>query len=77
MALDTLQWAFIILLLILPIVYELNSSFKFYAKILLFYVLSNVIALLLLPVFALRPGNVENYRFVLNKNYMQAECKFV
>lgn len=47
-------------LLLLPILYELYPAFRYYAKFGVYYVVVNVACVLLIPIFAIRPGNVRN-----------------
>ncbi|XP_067662381.1 1-acyl-sn-glycerol-3-phosphate acyltransferase alpha-like [Haliotis asinina] len=64
MALDVLQWVVIGFLLILPILYELNSTFKYYAKFFFYYVIVNVLAFMVIFLSLPRAKDVTNYRYV-------------
>ncbi|KAK7496979.1 hypothetical protein BaRGS_00011715 [Batillaria attramentaria] len=65
MELDFVQWTFISILLILPLLYELNGTFKYYAKIFLYYLGVNIVAIFVIILSLWRPGDVENYCYVV------------
>ncbi|XP_050407750.1 1-acyl-sn-glycerol-3-phosphate acyltransferase alpha [Patella vulgata] len=65
MAIDIFQWIIIGLLLLLPILYELSTSFKYYAKFFFFYAIINVISLLVVIVGIWRPKDVNNIWIVI------------
>ena len=64
MALDVAQWFIIGFLLLLPLLYELSSFFRYYAKILFYYtcIMSTATVIIFYGVF--RPGDVRNHWFV-------------
>lgn len=62
MELDVVQWCVISLLLLLPILYEVSSYFKYQAKFIFYYAIIMVSAVIMIPIFMFRPGNVENQR---------------
>ncbi|XP_046567482.1 1-acyl-sn-glycerol-3-phosphate acyltransferase alpha-like [Haliotis rubra] len=64
MALDVLQWVVIGFLLILPILYELNSTFKYYAKFFFYYVIVNLLAFMVIFLSLPRAKDVTNYGYV-------------
>ncbi|XP_041371345.1 1-acyl-sn-glycerol-3-phosphate acyltransferase alpha-like [Gigantopelta aegis] len=64
MALDFIQWFIIGLLLILPILYELSSTFKYYAKFFFYYALCMIMAPFVMVCSLPRPKDVNNYRYV-------------
>ncbi|XP_025112854.1 1-acyl-sn-glycerol-3-phosphate acyltransferase alpha-like isoform X2 [Pomacea canaliculata] len=64
MALEVVQWVFIAILLVLPLLYELNGTFKYYAKIFLYYTSVQLVAVAVILCSLWRPGDVENYRYV-------------
>ncbi|XP_060079031.1 1-acyl-sn-glycerol-3-phosphate acyltransferase alpha-like [Ylistrum balloti] len=67
MALDWVQWAIIIFLLLLPVLYELNSTFKYNAKFILYFTLnmtfSMFLVIFLLPMTIMRTRRPENYKY--------------
>ena len=63
MALDYFQWCFVAVLLILPLLYELSSTFRYYAKMSLYYLCVNIAAVFVIILSLWRPGNIENYRW--------------
>jgi hypothetical protein len=62
--LDWLQWAVIACLLTLPIIYELNNTFKYYAKFALYYALVMLVGAAVTFYSLFRPGRPENSWFV-------------
>ncbi|XP_076091160.1 1-acyl-sn-glycerol-3-phosphate acyltransferase alpha-like [Mytilus galloprovincialis] len=60
--LDWLQWAVIACLLTLPIIYELNNTFKYYAKFILYYILVMLVGIVVMFYSLLRPRRPENAR---------------
>ncbi|XP_076436705.1 1-acyl-sn-glycerol-3-phosphate acyltransferase alpha-like [Babylonia areolata] len=64
MALDV-QWYLVAVLLILPLLYELSSTFRYYAKMCLYYTVVNLAAIFVIILSLWRPGDVENYRYVV------------
>ncbi|KAK7094775.1 1-acyl-sn-glycerol-3-phosphate acyltransferase alpha-like [Littorina saxatilis] len=64
MALD-FQWCFVAILLILPLLYELSSTFRYYAKMSLYVVIVNIAAVFVIILSLWRPYDVENYRYVV------------
>ncbi|XP_013409373.1 1-acyl-sn-glycerol-3-phosphate acyltransferase alpha [Lingula anatina] len=63
MELDFVQWTVIGVLLILPILYELSSTFKYYAKFTLYVTIVMICSLFTIPIAALRPRDVRNHRY--------------
>ena len=62
--LDWLQWAVIACLLTLPIIYELNNTFKYYAKFALYYALVMLVGAAVTFYSLFRPGRPQNSWFV-------------
>ena len=64
MTLEIAQWFIVGFLFILPLLYELSSSFRYYAKISLHYtcIMSTAIVVMCYAVF--KPGDVRNHWFV-------------
>ncbi|XP_029672511.1 1-acyl-sn-glycerol-3-phosphate acyltransferase alpha isoform X1 [Formica exsecta] len=48
-------------ILVLPFLYETSRNFRYYFKFLVYYGIVMVNAVLLMPLFSLRPGNVKNF----------------
>ncbi|XP_033732312.1 1-acyl-sn-glycerol-3-phosphate acyltransferase alpha-like [Pecten maximus] len=67
MAVEWFQWTIILFLLLLPVLYELNNTFKYYAKFALYFILnmiiSGLIAIFLIPRVIMGARNPENYKY--------------
>jgi len=55
-------------ILVLPFLYETSRTFRYYFKFLIYYGIVMMNAVLLIPVFSLRPGNVKNFLSVPDAN---------
>ncbi|KAL4219089.1 1-acyl-sn-glycerol-3-phosphate acyltransferase alpha [Mactra antiquata] len=65
MALELIHWFIIGFLLILPILYELSSTFRYHAKFALYYACIFGIATVVCLYGWIRPGDVNNHWFIL------------
>lgn len=69
MTLGWLQWIVIIFLLLLPVLYELNKTFKYYVKYTLFVAVNMlicaVVAIYLLPRVIMGERHPKNYKYLI------------
>lgn len=65
MALELVHWFIIGFLLILPILYELSSTFRYHAKFTLYYACILGIASVVCVYGWVRPGDVNNHWFII------------
>ncbi|EGI62764.1 PREDICTED: 1-acyl-sn-glycerol-3-phosphate acyltransferase alpha [Acromyrmex echinatior] len=48
-------------ILVLPFLYETSRTFRYYFKFLIYYGVVMMIAVVLMPILSLRPGNIKNF----------------
>ncbi|KAK3604383.1 hypothetical protein CHS0354_011868 [Potamilus streckersoni] len=65
MALELIQWLIIGFLLILPLLYELSNTFRYYAKFSLYYALVMLISTIVIIYGVFRPRDTRNHGFVI------------
>jgi len=64
MALSTLEWGLVALLMLFPLLWQFSHAFRYYLKNIFLNCWIMISAIIVIPLALPRPGNVENMRYV-------------
>ncbi|XP_074653967.1 1-acyl-sn-glycerol-3-phosphate acyltransferase alpha-like [Tubulanus polymorphus] len=61
---DECCWGVVAVLLLLPILYEFSTTFRYWTKFFFYYLITMIVGIVLVPICLVRPKNIDNYRFI-------------